>query len=118
MHRFDLNETYFADCVVSEQARAGQILHVKRDNFGHAVTLTGIARYFAWKQEFIEGYNSHWRIDCFVRRHLLAADPTLIGDALVAALVREGLAAEPIWLSTHRSDDEKGKPYGKLYEEE
>jgi hypothetical protein len=115
MLRFDLDDVFSADCVSADTVRAGQIYH-KRHYTGGGCTLTGIARYFAWRPEFVEGYHSHWRVDCFVKRHALAGEPMQIGEALVAALIREGLCTEPIWLSAHRSDDEKGKAYGEVWD--
>ena len=29
--------------------------------------MTPIARYFAWKPEFVEGFHGHWRVDCSIR---------------------------------------------------
>jgi len=118
MQRFDLDGTYSADCVVTDKARAGQIFHITRNIVGSGMTLRGIARYFVWQPEFTEGYNRYWRVDCFVQQGPLAPDPVVLGEALVAALVREKLCAEPIWLSWHRSEELKGKAYGEVYSDD
>ena len=117
--RFDLNPEFSADCTVADKSRSGQIYHVRHNVVGSGATLTGVARYFAWRPDFVEGYNPYWRVDCFVTRHPLApGDPLALGQALVAALIRENLCAEPIWLSTHRSEEEKGHAYGNVFEDE
>jgi hypothetical protein len=117
MHRFNLDTNFSADCVVTDNARAGELYHVARNAAGGA-TLTPIARYFVWQPEFVEGCNRYWRVDCFVRQHALSPDPLELGESLVAALVREGLCAEPIWLSAHRSDELKGRAYGKVFSDD
>jgi hypothetical protein len=66
--RFPVTDTFQADCVVSEAARAGKIYHVVRNASGGAM-LTPIARYFVWQPEFVEGFHKHWRVDCFVYQH-------------------------------------------------
>jgi hypothetical protein len=99
-------------------ARAGQIFHIRRYPSSKGMTLTGIARYFVWKPSFIEGYNRYWRVDCFVKVHPLAPEPMMLGEALVAALVRENLCAEPIWLSAHVLDREMGRAFGKVFEDD
>ncbi len=80
--------------------------------------LTPVARYFVWQPEFVEGFHKYWRVDCFVRQHRLSPEPTHLGEALVAALVREGLCAEPIWMSAHRSEELKGKAYGEVFSDD
>jgi hypothetical protein len=81
--------------------------------------LTPVALYFAWQPDFVEGYNRYWRVDCFVKRHPLSPrEPMLLGQALIAALIRENLCDEPIWLSSHHSDDEKGQAFGNVFEDE
>jgi hypothetical protein len=117
MKRFAVTESFNADCVVSEAARAGEIYHIARNSFGGAM-LTPIARYFVWKPEFVEGFHEHWRVDCFVRQHKLSPDPMGLGEALVAALVREKLCDEPIWMSAHKSDEIKGKAYGAVFSDD
>jgi hypothetical protein len=115
MQRFDLTEAFQADCVVSEQARVGEIYHVARNASGGA-TLTPVANYFVWRPEFVEGFQPHWSVDCFVRQHKLAPEPTRLAELLVSALVREGLIAEPIWMSAYRSEEIAGKKYGDVFE--
>jgi hypothetical protein len=114
MQRFDLNEEFSADCVVTDKARAGQLYHVARNSAGGA-TFTPIARYFVWRPKFVEGFNEFWRVDCFVRPHALSPDPMDLGESLVVALVREGLCEEPIWMSAHRSEELEGKAFGNVF---
>ena len=117
MRRFDLGNKWQADCVVSDTTRIGEIFHVARNESGGA-NLTPIARYFAWRPAFFEGFNPHWRVDCFVRRHELSPEPMQLGQSLVEALVRERLCERPIWMSAHTSSELEGKAYGDLFEEE
>ena len=117
MQRFDLNKKFSADCVVTDNARAGELYHVARNSAGGA-TLTPIARYFVWRPEFVEGFNGYWRVDCFVRQHALSPDPMELGESLVAALIREGLCSEPIWMAAHRSDELTGKAYGEVFSDD
>jgi hypothetical protein len=80
--RFDLNPEFSADCTVAEKSRSGQIYYVRRHATGSGAMLTGVARYFAWRPDFIEGYNRYWRVDCFVTRHPLApGEPMALGQA-------------------------------------
>ena len=117
MKRFDVNPDFSVDCTIADKSRSGEIYHVRR-NISGGQTLTPVARFFAWQPDFTEGYHRHWRVDCFVMRHPLAlSEPILLGQALVAAVTREELCDEPIWLSTHRSDDEKGQAYGNLFDD-
>jgi hypothetical protein len=116
MQRFDVGTQFQADCVVSEKARAGEIYYVARNTGGGAV-LTPVAHYFVWRPEFIEGFQPHWRVDCFVRRHQLSPKPTELGGLLVSALVREGLAPEPIWMAAYRSEEVEGKAYGEVFDD-
>jgi hypothetical protein len=119
MKRFDLNPDFSADCTIADKSRSGEVSHVLRNASGSGRTLTPVARYFAWQPDFIEGFNRDWRVDCFVTRHPLAPrEPILLGQALVAALIRENLCDEPIWLSSHRSNEEKGQAYGNIFEDE
>jgi hypothetical protein len=118
MMGFQINEHFSADGVISERSRAGRIFHIRRNRVGSGMILTAVARYFVWQPEFVEGYHRHWRVDCFVQRHVLAPEPMPLGEALVNALIRERLCDEPIWLSVHRCDDEKGKAYGKVFEDD
>jgi hypothetical protein len=115
MKRFSLTDSLDADCVLANTARAGEVYHVERNSTGSAA-LTPVARYFAWRPEFIEGFHAYWRVDCFVRIHALSPDPMKMGEALVAALLRESLCAEPIWLSVHQSEELQGKEYGEVFD--
>lgn len=117
MQRFDIDKKFSADCIVTEGGRAGQLYHVAR-NSGGGATHTPIAYYFVWRPEFTEGINRHWRVDCFVRKHALSPDPMELSESLVSALVREGLCAEPIWMSAHRSDELSGKAYGEVFSDD
>ena len=116
MNRFDINDNFSADCVVSENARAGDLYHVSRNSSGGA-NFTPIAYFFVWRPEFTEGFNRFWRVDCFVRQHKLSPDPIELGEWLVDALVKNELCAEPIWMSAHRSQELGGKAYGDIYDE-
>ena len=119
MKKFDLDPDFSADCTIADKSRSGEVYHVRRNASDSGKTLTPVARYFAWQPDFVEGFNRHWRVDCFVTRHpMVLCEPILLGQALVAALIRENLCDEPIWLSSHRSDDEKGQAYGNVFEDE
>jgi hypothetical protein len=117
MLRFPITAIFDADCVVAEKSRNGEIYHVVRNSAGGA-NLTPIARYFAWRPEFIEGYNAYWRVDCFVRQHKLAPDPALVGEALVEALIKAKLCEEPVWVSWHIGNEIGGKAFGEVFESE
>ena len=114
MKQFDITDSYQAECVVSEGARVGEIYHVARSASGGA-WLTPIARYFVWQPEFVDGSHKHWRVDCFVRQHELSPAPMSLGESLVAALIREQLCAEPIWMSAHSSSELDGKAFGEVF---
>jgi hypothetical protein len=117
MKRFDITDTFRANCVVSDSACAGEIYHVARNASGGAL-LTPIARYFVWQTEFVEGFHQHWRVDCFVRQHKLSPEPMSLSELLVAALVREKLCTEPIWMSARESDELNGKAYGEVFSDD
>lgn len=87
-----------------------------RNRAGGSVN-TPVAFYFMWRPEYVEGVHAHWRVDCFVREHPLAPEPTTVGRTLVAALIREGLCAEPIWLSVHQSKELMGQAFGEVFED-
>ena len=114
MQRFDLDKQFSADCVVTDKTRIGEIYHVARNWAGGSIS-TPIARYFVWRPVFVEGYNEFWRVDCFVRQHDLSPDPMKLGETLIAALIREGLCNEPIWVSAHASKELGGKEYGEVF---
>jgi len=113
--RFTLTGQFAADCDASSGARAGSIYHVDRHSTGGA-NLTPIARYFAYRPSYIEGYHDYWRIDLHIREHALSPDPMPLGKALVAALMNEGLCSEPIWLSVHRSQELEGMAFGEVFD--
>ncbi len=116
MKRFSVTPSLEADCVVSSDALFGNLYHVQRNASGGAL-LTPVACYFATRPQFIEGYYSHWRLDCYFREHRLSPDhPIISGEALVLALIRENLACDPLWLSVHRSEELEGKAYGQVFE--
>lgn len=117
MTRFSVSSTIEADRVVGDGFIAGELFHIQRNNAGGA-TLTPIGRYFAWHPEFFEGFNEHWRVDCFVRKHHLSPQPMQCGTALMAALIRERMCSEPLWLSVHASEELEGKAYGSVFEDD
>ncbi len=101
----------------STDALSGTVHHIKRNNAGGAL-LTPIALYFVTRPEFVEGFNSHWRLDYFSRVHKLSPEPANAGEELVRALFREGLCFEPLWLSIHKSEELSGKAFGEVFEDE
>ena len=115
MRKLEISEQLEADCVERDGSRIGEVYHVQRNYAGGAV-LTPIARYFAWRPEFIENFHPHWRIDCFVRKHRLAPKPERLGRALTEALLESGLVQEPIWVSWHMSREVKGIAIGQVYD--
>lgn len=115
MERFSISESYEAECASSGETRIGQIYHASKPS-GRGVTLTPVARFFAYRPVYIENVNPHWRVDCFVRKHRLARDAERISRDLVAALIGKGYCEEPIWLSWHRSKELEGRAYGDLYD--
>ena len=115
MKRFPVNVDFEADCVNGETALAGEVYHVARNSSGGAVA-TPVARYFAWHPLHIENVHEHWRVDCFVRKHDLASKPIALGDALVLALIHEGLCSEPIWLSVQLTEELRGKAFGEIFD--
>ena len=114
MRRFPLSPSLEADCVEHEGSRIGQLYRAKTNKSGGRL-LTPIGRYFAWRPGYIENARPHWRVDCYVR-HRLALRPEQLGRQLVAALVKEGLCAEPLWLSWHRGRELGGAPFGEIYD--
>jgi hypothetical protein len=116
VRRFDLSDTWRADCSVSETLRVGEIYHVVQNSAGGTI-LTPIARFFVWRPTYMEGFNLHWRVDCFVRQHPLSPEPIPLGESLVDALVRECLCDGPIWMSAHTGRELEGKAYGDVFEQ-
>ncbi|MEP1537364.1 MAG: hypothetical protein ABJQ34_15435 [Paracoccaceae bacterium] len=117
MHKFELNKKYHARGNETEHSRIGEIYHVSRNTFGGGSVSTPIARYFAWRPEYIEGVNPHWRIDCFVREHKLAGNPKKLAQMLAAKLVEHEHCGNPIWISWHKSIEVGGEKRGELFEE-
>ena len=115
MPRFALDRTYEAECQVGETFRAGEIYHVIRNKHGGANS-TPIARFFCSRPVFIEGFHAHWRADCYVRQHKLSPSPEWLGKELVAALRREDICTEPIWVSWHSSSELGGEARGEVFE--
>jgi len=116
MKSFAISSSIDANCVVSEASRAGELFHVRRNQHGGAL-LTPVGHFFAWRPEFIEGFNAYWRIDCFIKSQAPAVPADQTALDLVAALVREDLCAEPIWVSWHRSEELAGQAFGEVFEE-
>jgi hypothetical protein len=112
--RFSADDEFEAKTDQDQNVLAGEIYHVSTSTN----VRTPIGRYFAWHPTFIEGFNRHWRIDCFVRRTPLAKSPERIGTSLVAALMACKLCSEPLWLSVYRGEEVAGMRYGDVFEEE
>jgi len=107
---------YDADCPVStDDVRIGEVYHVVRNRDGGSIS-TPIARYFIWRPVFIEGFNPHWRIDCYVREHSLSPDARSLGLALRDSLIRESHCDSPCWVSWHRSKELDGEPMGDVFD--
>src|SRR5262245_13041280 len=104
MRRFAVTDSFEADHIGGDTAVAGEVFHVARNSSGGAI-LTPVARYFAWHPEYVEGFHRHWRVDCFVRQHQLSPEPFALAEALVKALLRQGICSKPIWVSAHRSEE-------------
>ena len=114
--RFAITDDFSADCVKSDQSRAGEIYHVSRNNAGGAM-LTPIDRYFVWRPIFIEGFHDHWRVDCIIRVHPRAPKkPMPFGKSLIEAHEREGLCDRPIWLSLYSGQEIDGQPFGEVFD--
>ena len=117
MMRFAVTLEFDAACVITPDAVSGEVYHVVRNSAGGAV-YTPVARFFAWRPGFVEGFHPHWRVDCFVRTQAQSPDPKRIGLALAEALLRESLCTEPLWVSWHRSEELHGKAFGDVFEDE
>jgi hypothetical protein len=117
MMRFAVTSEFDAACVIASDAVTGEVYHVVRNSAG-GTNYTPVARVFAWRPGHVEGFNAHWRVDCFVRVHPLSPDPKMLGPAVAEALLREGLCTEPLWVSWHRSEELRGKSYGEVFESE
>ena len=117
MMRCAVAPAFDAACVITPDAVSGEVYHVARNAAGGAV-YTSVARFFAWRPGYVEGYHAHWRVDCFVWVHPLSPDPKLIGLALAEALLRESLCTEPLWVSWRRSEELRGKAFGEVFDSE
>ena len=114
MKRFAVHDSYEALCQTGDMFAFGELHHVARNRSGGAV-LTPVGRFFCTRPLFIEGFNEHWRVDCYVREHRLAPEPALAGKCLVAALKRESICLEPIWVSWYSSKEHGGEAQGEVY---
>jgi hypothetical protein len=114
--RLVLDDEFVAECrVYFPEFYAGDIYYVRYNKFGGSVS-TPTGRFFIWQPRYSDGYNKHWRIDCYLRIHELTGDPKQIGEQLVRALVAEKLCAEPIALQTHVSEEVFGRDYGEVFD--
>jgi hypothetical protein len=117
MKRFEINSSLAGDCVVSADARAGELYHVVKNGAGGSM-MTPIARYFVWRPEFVEGFRKHWRVDCYIHDHKLSPSERTLKEMLIPALKKEGLCEEPVWLSLHQSKEVDGLAFGQVFEED
>jgi hypothetical protein len=115
MPTFPLSAVFEVECLPAGDFIPGTIYHVVRNSSGGA-NLTPIAQFFCWRPTFIEGFNSYWRVDCYIREHSLSPEPEWTGQALASGLLHEGYCAEPLWVSWHRSSELGGKAYGDVFE--
>ena len=115
VRRFAISDKFEANFVEDESSRSGEVYFVERNNGGGA-NLTPIARFFAWRPEYIEGSHPHWRIDCFVRKHTLAPNAKWLGKALTEAIIQNGICDPPIWTSWHSSEELQGEAYGEVFD--
>src|SRR3954451_1275808 len=116
MVRFTLTPALDASsCVAGTEFIAGEVYHVERNAAGGAM-FTPVARFFAWRPLHAEGYHPHWRVDCLVRVHDRAPEPKVVGKALAAGLLREGLCNVPLWVSWHRSEELGGTNFGEVFD--
>ena len=117
MMRFAISPEFDAACVITPGAVSGEVYHVARNSAGGA-DFTAVARFFAWRPDYVEGCHEHWRVDCFVRVHVCSPEPKRLGSELAEALLRESLCTEPLWISWHRSEELHGKAFGDVFESE
>lgn len=116
-HKFDLDGNYWAQGQQTAETRIGEIYHVRRNHIGSGSVSTPIAKYFVWRPPYIEGVNSHWRIDCFVRKHKFSGNPKRLAKLLTSNLQDLGLCDCPIWVSWYKSEELGGEKVGHLFEE-
>ncbi|WP_269583550.1 hypothetical protein [Roseibium sp. Sym1] len=118
MHKFDLNEIYRAEGDETTETRIGVIYHALRNKIGSGSISTPIARYFVWRPNDVEGFNPHWRIDCYAMKHKLSSDPKMLARLLTDKLREIGLCDLPVWVSWHESTELGGEKLGDLWEED
>ena len=117
MWDIDLPGVYAASCAVGADHVAGEVYHVRENRIGSGSMSTPVARYFARQAEYSEGFNPHWRLDCYMRKHKLAGNPEKLTRALAQGLIAAGHITEPMWMSWHRSEELAGDKRGALWEE-
>lgn len=118
MKTISVTKDFEARLSIFEQTLAGEVFHVVRPTAGGGANLTPIARYYGHRPEFLDNFNEHWRIDCYVRDHPLAPDHRFLGERLTEALVREGVITQPVWMSAYRSSGESGRAYGEVFSDD
>jgi hypothetical protein len=111
-----LNDTLEANCNSSADFFEGEIFHVQCPGAHFGTEYTPIARYFATRPVFAEGFHDHWSLHCFFRIHELSPEPMDAGDLLVKALIALGVCFEPIYLTVHSSQSLGGTPYGQVFD--
>ncbi|WP_370571316.1 hypothetical protein, partial [Phaeobacter sp. SYSU ZJ3003] len=90
IERFDLADSYEAECQISEEHQVGDIYHRRGNRVGSGATLTPVARFFVWRPDYSEGVNPHWRVDCYVKRHRLSGAPEKLGNVPIDVEKRFG----------------------------
>ena len=118
MHKFDLDRQFWAMGDESGQTRIGEIHHISRNKTGDGSVSTPVCRYYVWRPEYTEGVHPYWRIDCFVREHPLAGEPSELAKMLASQMIKHGLIEEPIWNSWHKSTELDGEAMGELFEDD
>jgi len=111
-----LNDALEAKSFSAGSFFSGEIFHVQRPGVHFGTEYTPVARYFATRPEFVEGFHEHWSLHCFFRIHELSPQPMEAGDLLVKALIKEGICSEPIFLSVYSSQSLGGTPYGDVFD--
>lgn len=117
MKQIRVDKKFEASCTVENDFGFGEVFHTQRNRHGGAV-LTPIARFYISRPVHPDGFNPHWRLDCFVRKdHKLSPDPEYIGRQLLSALIANEVCDEPVWLSWHLSEEVGGNDFGDVFEE-
>lgn len=114
MTQFALNDEFETDSNEISGAIIGELFHVA--NSTNVRTPVGL--FFAWHPVFVEGFNKHWHVDCYVRRTPLAKSAEAIGAALVAALIEQEMCNRPLFLSVYRTEELAGMKYGDVFEDD